>query len=118
MGLVLVNATALSVAANSTSSEQIQTSTYQFIPFTGTLRIATRSSATGINVSLAAAGQVLVNDQPTPFTGTAGAISLLDHELASVAVAAGSRAELKFRNTTAGTLTVDYLVVLDDDLEE
>lgn len=113
MGLIIVNGTALSVAANSTSSEQIQTSTYQFIPFDGTLRMACRGSATGINVSFSAAGQTLCNDQPTPYTGTAGAISILDHEMASVPIEQGSRAELKFRNTTAGALTIDYIVVLD-----
>lgn len=113
MGLIIVNGTALSVSANSTSTEQIQTSTYQFIPFDGTLRMAAKSSATGINVSFAAAGQTLCNDQPVPYTGTAGTISILDNEMAAVPVESGSRAELKFRNTTAGALTVDYLVVLD-----
>jgi hypothetical protein len=115
MGLVIVNATALSVGANATSSEQIQTSTYQFIPFDGVLRLAARGSATGLNVSFSAAGQTLCNDQAIPYTGTAGAISILDHEIAGVEITEGSRAELKFRNTTAGALTVDYLVVLDTD---
>ncbi len=117
MGLVIVNATALSVAANAVSSEQVQTSTYQFIPFTGTLYLASRGSATGLNVQFAAAGQTLCNDQPIPYTGTAGAISIIDHQMASVVVAEGSRAELKFRNTTGGALTVDYLLVLEDDVE-
>lgn len=114
MGLILVNATALSVSANSVSSEQVQTSTYQFVPFTGTAYLAARGSATGLNVQLAAGGQTLCNDQPIPFTGTAGAISLLDHELVSFPVEEGSRIELKFRNTTAGALTVDYVLMLDE----
>jgi hypothetical protein len=117
MGLVIVNATALSVAANATSAEQVQTSTYQFLPFTGTLYLAARGSATGLNVNFSAAGQTLCNDQPIAYTGTAGAISVIDHQVASVAVEANSRAELKFRNTTAGALTVDYVLVLEDDLE-
>ena len=113
MGLIIVNGTALSVAANSVSSGQIQTSTYQFIPFDGTLRFAARGSATGINASMSAAGQTLCNDQPLPYTGTAGAISILDHEIAAVPIEQGSRAELRFRNSTAGALTVDFIVVLD-----
>jgi hypothetical protein len=113
MGLVIVNATALSVAANSVSSEQVQTSTYQFIPFTGTARIAARGSATGLNIQLAAAGQTLCSDQPLYATGTAGGLSLLDHEIVSFPVEEGSRIELKFRNTTAGTLTVDAVLLLD-----
>lgn len=115
MGLILVNGTALSVAANATSSEQVQTSTYQFVPFSGTARLAARCSATGININLAAAGQTLCNAQPIPYTGTAGAISLLDHEVVSFPVEAGSRIELRFPNTTAGALTVDYILMLDAD---
>lgn len=113
MGLILVNATALSVSANSVSSEQVQTSTYQFIPFTGTAFLACRGSATGLNVQLAAGGQTLCNDQAIPFTGTAGAISLIDHELVSFPVEASSRVELKFRNTTGGALTVDYVLMIE-----
>lgn len=113
MGLIMVNATALSVAANTTSSEQVQTSTYQFVPFTGTARIAARGSATGLNIQLAAAGQTLCNNQAIPYTGTAGAISLLDHEIVSFPVEEGSRIELRFANTTAGALTVDYILLLD-----
>jgi len=113
MGLIMVNATALSVAANATSAEQVQTSTYQFVPFDGIAYLSARSSATGINVQLAAAGQTLCNDQPTPFTGTAGAISVIDHEMVSFPVAEGDRIELRFRNSTAGALTVDYVLALD-----
>lgn len=113
MGLILVNATALSVSANAVSSEQVQTSTYQFVPFTGTAFLACRGSATGLNVQLAAGGQTLCNDQAIPYTGTAGAISLVDHQLVSFPVEEGSRIELKFRNTTAGALTVDYVLMLE-----
>lgn len=115
MGLIIVNATALSVAANATSAEQVQTSTYQFVPFTGTAYLAARGSATGLNCTIAAAGQVLMNDQPIPYTGTAGAISIVDHELISFPVAEGSRLELRFRNSTAGALTTDYLLLLEAD---
>lgn len=113
MGLIIVNATALSVSANATSSEQVQTSTYQFVPFNGTAYLAARGSATGLNIQLAAAGQTLCNDQPIPFTGTAGAISLIDHEMVSFPVSEGDRIELRFRNTTGGALTVDYVLALD-----
>lgn len=113
MGLIMVNATALSVAANATSSEQVQTSTYQFVPFTGVATLAARGSATGLNIQLAAGGQTLCNDQAIPYTGTAGAISLIDHEVVTFPVEEGSRIELRFRNTTAGALTVDYLLTLD-----
>jgi len=113
MGLILVNGTALSVAANATSSEQVSSSTYQFVPFTGIASLAARSSSTGINVQLAAAGQTLQNNQPTPYTGTAGAISVLDHNLVEFPVEQGSRIELRFANTTGGAITVDYILSLN-----
>jgi len=118
MGLILVNGTALSVAANATSSEQVSSSTYQFVPFTGTASLSARGSATGLNIQLAAGGQTLCNDQAIPYTGTAGAISMLDHEVVSFPVEAGSRIELRFRNTTGGALTADYILTLDADEEE
>ena len=113
MGLILVNGTALSVSANTTSSEQVSSSTYQFVPFTGVASLAARGSATGLNIQLAAAGQTLCNNQPIPYTGTAGAISVIDHEVVYFPVEEGSRIELRFQNTTGGALTVDYILTLD-----
>lgn len=115
MGIIIANATALSVSANSVSSEQVSSSTYQFVPFSGRCFLAARCSATGLNTQLAAAGTTLCNDQPIPFTGTAGAISLIDHQLVDFPVDEGDRIELKFRNTTGGALTVDYLLILEPD---
>lgn len=111
--LILVAGTALSVAANATSSEQVSSSTYQFIPFDGELVIAAKCSATGMNVQLAVGGQTLMNDQPIPWTGTAGTISVVDNEIARFPVAQGARAELRLRNTTAGALTTDFVLGLD-----
>lgn len=113
MGLIMANGTALSVAGNGTSTEQVASSTYQFVPFTGVASLAARGSATGLNIQLAAAGQTLCNNQPIPFTGTAGAISVVDHEVVYFPVEEGSRIELRFQNTTAGALTVDYILTLD-----
>lgn len=113
MGIILVNTTALSVGANATSSELVQTSTYQFVPFSGVATLSARGSATGLNTQLAAGGQTLCNNQPIPFTGTAGAISVIDHEIVSFPVEEGSRIELRFQNTTAGALTVDSILTLD-----
>lgn len=111
--LILVAGTALSVAANATSSEQVSSSTYQFVPFDGTATLACRGSATGLNVQLAAGGQTLCNDQAIPYTGTAGAISFVDHAMVDFPVETGSRIELRYRNTTGGALTVDYILGLE-----
>lgn len=112
MGVQVASTTALSVAANTKSSDQI-TGTYQFAPFDGEMMVYSRCSATGLNVIVVVDGTTVINDQPISFTGTAGAISKIDHEIASIPVNAGSRIELFFRNTTAGALTVDSIVELN-----
>lgn len=110
MGVVVASGTATSTAANTKSADQVS-GTYQFLPFNAWLQVIARGSATGMNIQLQANGVALMNDQPVPYTGTAGAISIKDHEVASFPVAAGSRVELFLRNTTGGALTTDYMVI-------
>jgi len=112
MGVVIASGTATSTAANTKSADQVS-GTYQFLPWRAILRVIARGSATGMNVQLFASGQALMNDQPIPYTGTAGAISQLDHEVASFPVMAGSRIEFYLRNTTGGALTTDYMVIAE-----
>lgn len=112
MGVIIAAGTATSTAANTRSADQIS-GTYQFLPFDAIVTVIARGSATGMNLQLFANGQALMNDQAIPFTGTAGAISINDHEVASFPIPAGSRVEFYLRNTTAGALTTDYLVIAD-----
>lgn len=114
MGVSVATGTAVSTAANTKSADQV-TGTYQFAPFDGILTVAARGSATGMNLQLVVNGQALIPDQSVPFTGTAGAISVLDHEVASFPIPAGSRVEFYLRNTTAGALTTDYILFLDEE---
>lgn len=109
MGVTVASGTAVSVGANAKSADQI-TGTYQFLPSDGTVTIIARGSATGMNVQLFADGVALANDLAIPYTGTAGAVSVIDHEVASFEVDAGARLEFYLRNTTAGALTTDYIV--------
>lgn len=109
MGVVIAAGTATSTAANTRSSDQV-TGTYQFLPFDAEVIVAARGSATGMNLQLFANGQALMNDMAVPFTGTAGAISINDHEIASFPLPAGSRIEFYLRNTTGGALTTDYIL--------
>jgi hypothetical protein len=113
MGVIIATGTAVSTAANAKSTDQVS-GTYQFLPFDATVTIAARGSATGMNLLFYADGQALVNDQAISFTGTAGAISAIDHEIASFDLPAGARVECYLRNTTAGALTTDYLVTADE----
>jgi len=112
MGVQVASTTALSVSANTKSSD-IVTGTYQFAPFDGEMVVYSRCSATGLNVIVVVDGSTVINDQAISFTGTAGAISKIDHEVASIPVNAGARVEVFFRNTTAGALTVDSIVELN-----
>lgn len=109
MGVVIASGTAVSVAANTKSSDQI-TGTYQFLPFSAMIYVIARGSATGMNLQLVSNGTNLISDMAVPFTGTAGAISMNDHQVASFPVEMGSRTEFFLRNTTAGALTTDYII--------
>jgi len=112
MGIVVASGTATSVLANVKSADQVS-GTYQFLPFNANVRVVCRGSATGMLVSLLANGTALVNDQAIPFTGTAGALSIQDHTMASFPVQMGSRIEFYLRNGSGGTLTTDYLILAD-----
>lgn len=105
---VIATTTALSVAANAKSADQV-TGTYQNIG-PGRLDLKTKGSATGLNVTLLIDGAPVINDLPIPFTGTAGTLSFVDNHMAD-AMVRGGRCELFFRNTTAGALTVDSALV-------
>jgi hypothetical protein len=110
MAIVIAAGTAVSTAANTKSADQIS-GTYQFIG-KGKVTLVSKGSATGMNVTLLVGGIAMVQDQPIPYTGTAGTISVNDNIMASQ-VMAGGRVELSLRNTTAGALTTDYLVMFE-----
>jgi hypothetical protein len=110
MAIVIASGTAVSTAANTKSADQV-TGTYQFIG-KGKITLVCRGSATGMNVDLKVGGISMVSDQAIPYTGTAGAISVNDHIMASQ-VMAGGRVELFLRNTTGGALTTDYLLLFE-----
>ena len=111
MAIVVGSGTAVSTAANTKSADQVS-GTYQFVG-RGKLTLACRGSATGMNIQCLVAGAALVNDQPIPYTGTAGALSVNDHIMFSQAVN-GGRIELFLRNTTGGgALTTDYLLLFE-----
>lgn len=113
MAVVVASATTLSVAANTKSADQI-TGTYQFVPYDCELIVYARSSATGMNIQLFVNGQALMNDNSVPFFGTTGGLTKKDHEVASFIIPAGSRIEFYARNTTAGALTIDFSVDIEE----
>lgn len=79
----------------------------------GRIQVIARGSAaaiTGIRATINVGGIALIDDQLIPFTGTTGALSVKDHMIIDQVVA-GGRVECFFRNDSAGTLTVDYLIL-------
>jgi hypothetical protein len=107
VGLVISSGSALSVAANATSADQVQP-LYAY-NLKGLYTLYVKASATGLNVSAYIGGYPLVQNSAIPFTGTAGTISTNDNQLHSQ-VMAGGRAQLTFTNTTGGALTADWLL--------
>lgn len=110
MAALVASTTALSVAANAKSADQVS-GQYQHVG-AGRFTLVARGSATGLNATFSVGGIQLCNDLAIPYTGTAGALSARDHIMAEQ-ILPGGRVELTFRNTTAGALTVDSLVYWD-----
>jgi hypothetical protein len=108
--ITIATQTALSVAANATTADQVS-GTYQFVG-KGVLSLIAKSSATGMKVSCVAGGVALVSNQFIPYTGTAGTISVKDNVMFSQKIN-GGRIELYLTNTTGGALTNDYLLLFE-----
>lgn len=105
--IVVGSATTLATSAYGKTAELI-TGTYQNIG-AGVLILVAKGSVTGVNASLSVGGVPLVSDQPIPYFGATGTLSINDNVVVSQLVN-GGKVELSFRNTTAGTPTVDYAV--------
>lgn len=110
MAVVINTQTALSTAAN-TKTADLVSGQYEFVK-KGKFTIAAIGSATGMNVELRIGGITVIGDQPIPWTGTAGTLDLSAHVMASQ-VLEGGRVELFLRNTTAGALTTDLILLFD-----
>ena len=110
MAVTIVSKTTFSVLANVKSIDQV-TGQYENIG-KGKLILALLSSATGLNVTLSVGGITLINDQPIPWFGTTGTMSLSDNVMTSQEVE-GGKVEMFLRNTTGGTLTADFQLMFE-----
>ena len=110
MAVVINTQTALSVVANVKTADLVS-GQYEFVG-KGKFTLACLSSATGMNVELRIGGITIIGDQPIPWTGTAGGLSIADNVMASQTLN-GGRVELFLRNTTGGTLTTDLILLFD-----
>lgn len=111
MAITVSSGVALSLTTGLKTADQV-TGRNQYVG-KGRIQLVARGSAaaaTGIRATLNVGGVSLMDDQMVPFAGTAGALSVKDHMVIDQVVA-GGRVELFFRNDSAGTLTVDYVVL-------
>lgn len=111
MAINVASGTTLSLTTGLKSADQV-TGRNQYIG-KGRIQFVARASAaaaTGIRATLNVGGVALMEDQLVPFAGATGGLSIKDHMVIDQSVA-GGRVELFFRNDSAGTLTVDYLVL-------
>jgi len=107
MAIVVASGSAVSVAANTKSSDQV-TGRNQFVG-KGRIQLIAKPSATGMLYTLNVGGVALMDDQSPVYTGTAGTLSVNDNVLIDQVVN-GGRVELFLRNGTGGALTNDYVI--------
>lgn len=110
MAIVVTSGSAVSIAANIKSADQVS-GQYQHVG-RGKFTLIALASATGMNLICAVGGINLVNDSVIPFTGTAGGIDATANVMTSQ-VLEGGRVELFLRNTTGGTLTTDFILFFE-----
>jgi hypothetical protein len=111
MAIVVASGTTLSLTTGLKSAEQVSGDN-QYIG-RGRLQFAVKASAaaaTGIRATLTVGGVPLMQDQLVSFGGATGSLSVNDNMMVDQSVA-GGRVGLTFRNDSAGTLTVDYLLM-------
>lgn len=110
MAVTIVSKTTFSIAANAKSVDQVSGQYENVGP--GKIILAALSSVTGLNATLSIGGITVINDQPLPWFGTTGTMSLSDNVVTSQQLA-GGKVELFFRNTTVGAITVDYQLMFE-----
>lgn len=108
MGYPIYTTQGLSTGAY-TKTANLITGRNQFLG-KGRLQLYAKGSAIGMNISVAVGGVALMDDLAVPAIGTTGSLSTNDNAVIDQVVAGGV-AELYFRNTTAGALTMDAIVV-------
>ncbi|MBR9679359.1 MAG: hypothetical protein GON13_03770 [Nanoarchaeota archaeon] len=110
MAVTIVSDTTLSTAANTKTSDLV-TGQYENVG-KGKIILAALSSATGLNVTLSVGGITIINDQPIPWFGTTGTMSLSDNVVTSQSLN-GGKVEMFLRNTTGAALTCDYQLMFE-----
>lgn len=85
---------------------------YEYLPWPAQVILLTRSTATGVVMTVYSGSETIEEAGPMQAGGTAGVTpSELNTPATSFLAAAGDRLKLKIDNTTAGTPTVDGIII-------
>lgn len=101
----------LSVAANSATTNQLSGELYEFVPEDSAVRLLAAAAAVGVRATFNIGGVVIVNDSPISQANRFPVQP--DDLLVEIGAMAQERLFLTFRNTTAGAIIVNAIVVID-----
>ena len=97
----------LSVAANATSTNRVAGLTHEFLNGPASIVLGAAAAAVGLNCTLLIAGVALVDDQSV---SQANRFPILPDDIVGSEQVPGGRIILRFRNTTAGAIIVNWLI--------
>lgn len=100
------------MAANQLGLNPISGWQYEYLPWPAQVILLTRATATGVVMTVYSGSETIEEAGPMQAGGTAGVTpSELNTPATSFLAAAGDRLKLKIDNTTAGTPTVDGIII-------
>lgn len=84
---------------------------YEFVPRPGIVKYLHRATAVGLVATITSGSDQLLQEAPVPSGGTAGQTPS-EFNVAPIVdpVAAGDRQAVRYRNPTAGAITIDGIV--------
>lgn len=86
---------------------------YEYLPFPAVIEVGLNATATGVVATVTSGSDVLQEESPVQAGGTAGVIpSKLNTDFLSDQAAAGDRLKVSARNTTAGAITVNGVIIV------
>lgn len=106
-----INVQNLSVAANTTTTNQLAGDLYEFLPGDALVTLLASAAAVGLNASFHVGGNIVLNDQAVPQSNRFP----IDPD-DSITMEGGLGAErlfLTFRNTTGAAIIVNAAVKID-----
>ena len=98
------------LTASTKTANQLSGDVNEFVPYDAIVRITAISSAIGVNVSVFADSDLLVDDKEIPFIGTT--LIDKDHLIDEFEVEAGTRLAI-FLRETAGVGTTDVYTAVE-----